>query len=121
MKKLSKRTCNFIETFFSMKDMQYISLKKHDVRILYDFYRKAINDYFSLERKIEILSRELDNAEKIIKNKNLLINETLKYLKSEKEIWKEFYLETGLNNNMMIEYENLINEYEKYIGENNHD
>ena len=55
MKKLSKRSINFIELFLKMKDMKYVSLTKHDVKILYDYYKNAI---YEINRLDELLKKE---------------------------------------------------------------
>ena len=52
MKKLSKKSIDFIELFLKMNDMKYVSLSKHDVEILYDYYNKAI---FEINRLEELL------------------------------------------------------------------
>ena len=44
MKKLSKKSIDFIELFLSLDDMERVSLSKHDVRILYDYYKNAIKE-----------------------------------------------------------------------------
>lgn len=49
MKKLSKRSIDFIEMFLKMNDMKYVSLSKHDVKILYEYYNKAIYKIMELE------------------------------------------------------------------------
>ena len=55
MKKLSKKSIDFIELFLKMNDMKYVSLSKHDIKILYDYYNKAI---FEINRLEEILRDE---------------------------------------------------------------
>lgn len=49
MKKLSKKSVDFIKLFLKIDDMKYISLSKHDVRILYDFYNNALNEIKRLD------------------------------------------------------------------------
>lgn len=55
MKKLSKKSIDFIELFLSLDDMQLVSLTKHDVKILYDYYNNAINE---INRLDELLKKE---------------------------------------------------------------
>jgi hypothetical protein len=56
MKKLSKRSMDFIELFLSLNDMERVSLTKHDVKILYDYYKNAIYEINRLEN--ELLKKE---------------------------------------------------------------
>lgn len=52
MKKLSKRSVDFIELFLSLDDMNRVSLTKHDVKILYDYYKNAIFEINRLEEEL---------------------------------------------------------------------
>lgn len=56
MNKLSKKSIDFIELFLSLNDMNRISLTKHDVKILYDYYKNAIYEINRLED--ELLKKE---------------------------------------------------------------
>lgn len=56
MNKLSKRSIDFIELFLSLNDMDRVSLTKHDVKILYDYYKNAIFEINRLED--ELLKKE---------------------------------------------------------------
>ena len=56
MNKLSKRSIDFIELFLSLNDMNRVSLTKHDVKILYDYYKNAIFEINRLED--ELLKKE---------------------------------------------------------------
>lgn len=49
MKKLSKKSIDYIELFLSLEDMDRVSLSKHDVKILYDYYKNAIYEINRLE------------------------------------------------------------------------
>ena len=49
MNKLSKRSIDFIELFLSLNDMNRVSLTKHYVKILYDYYKNAIYEINRLE------------------------------------------------------------------------
>lgn len=49
MKKLSKKSIDYIELFLSLEDMDRVSLTKHDVKILYDYYKNAIYEINKLE------------------------------------------------------------------------
>lgn len=64
MKRLSTRSIRFIEMFLKMKDMHSIQLPKHDVKILYDYYRIHMNDYFILEDEITRLNNIIDELQK---------------------------------------------------------
>lgn len=56
MNKLSKKSIDFIELFLSLNDMDCVSLTKHDVKILYDYYKNAIYEINRLED--ELLKKE---------------------------------------------------------------
>lgn len=56
MNKLSKKSIDFIELFLKLEDMNRISLSKHDVKILYDYYKNAIFEINRLED--ELLKKE---------------------------------------------------------------
>lgn len=56
MNKLSKKSIDFIELFLSLNDMNRVSLTKHDVKILYDYYKNAIFEINRLED--ELLKKE---------------------------------------------------------------
>ena len=56
MKKLSKRSVDYIELFLTLDDMKRVSLTKHDVKILYGYYKNAIFEINRLED--ELLKKE---------------------------------------------------------------
>ena len=56
MKKLSKRSIDFIELFLSLDNMERVSLTKHDIKILYYHYKNAIFEIGRLED--ELLKKE---------------------------------------------------------------
>lgn len=56
MKKLSKKSIDFIELFLSLNDMKRVNLTKHDVKILYGYYKNAIFEINRLED--ELLKKE---------------------------------------------------------------
>lgn len=49
MKKLSKRSENFIELALKLEDAGHIYLSKHDVKILYDYYKSSHFEIMKLE------------------------------------------------------------------------
>lgn len=57
MKKLSKKSIDFIELFLKTNDMKYVSLSKHDVKILYEYYNKAIYKIMELE---DLIKKEVE-------------------------------------------------------------
>lgn len=64
MIKLSKRSMGYIELFLSLEDMDRVSLSKHDVKILYDYYKNAIYEINRLE--YELLKIKENNYESSI-------------------------------------------------------
>ena len=54
MKKLSKRSIEFIELIMKL-DVDYARLSKHDIKILYDYYKNAIVE---INRLDELLKKE---------------------------------------------------------------
>lgn len=90
MKKLSKRATEFIKLFLSMRDMKYVSLKKHDVRILYDIYEKSIKQYISYEDEIDMLSKDNNKKEKLILKYEDIINAVKQDLVNTKKLNNHF-------------------------------
>ena len=62
MKKLSKKSTEFIELFFKLKDMDSITIKRHDMDILYSHYKYSWYEFNELDNKIEILNNRINNA-----------------------------------------------------------
>lgn len=54
MKKLSKRSENFIELALKLEDVGHISLSKHDVKILYNYYKNSHFEIMKLENQLEV-------------------------------------------------------------------
>lgn len=52
MNKLSKKSIDFIELFLSLQNMDYVRLTKHDVKILYNYYKNAIYEINKLESEL---------------------------------------------------------------------
>lgn len=74
MKKLSKRSKQFIELFLKMDDMKYVSLSKHDVRILYDIYKKSIKEYLVLDDEIRVLTNLINDVKEDLINTKRINN-----------------------------------------------
>jgi len=52
MKKLSKRSTEFIEMFLKM-DVNYATFSKHDIKILYDYYKNALVEINRLDKLLK--------------------------------------------------------------------
>ena len=51
MEKLSAKSIEKIELFLYMEDMNYISLSKHDMELLYNIYNKSVMELLDLEQE----------------------------------------------------------------------
>ena len=52
MKKLSKRSIEFIELIMKL-DVDYARLSKHDIKILYDYYKNALVEINRLDKLLK--------------------------------------------------------------------
>jgi len=75
MKKISKKSNDFIKMFLTMEDMNYISITKHDLKILYNSYKKTIIkdlDLLTLADMLRTLDLEKNTKEDIKSVLNLI-------------------------------------------------
>lgn len=77
MEKLSAKSIEKIELFLYMEDMNYISLSKHDMELLYNIYNKSVMELLDLEQENQELKQDIKNLVHII-NHNCLELETTK-------------------------------------------
>ena len=68
MKKLSKKSTEFIELFFKLKNMDSITIKRHDIDILYKHYKYSWYEFDKLDKEIERLNNIIKQTEEIILN-----------------------------------------------------
>lgn len=64
MQKLSDKSIKKIELFLYMKDMNYISLSRHDMKLLYRIYNIFIVETLELEQENQELKKQLENQQK---------------------------------------------------------
>lgn len=62
MQKLSDKSIKKIELFLYMKDMNYISLSRHDMKLLYRIYNIFIVETLELEQENQELKKQLENC-----------------------------------------------------------
>ena len=68
MKKLSRKSTEFIELFFKLKNMDSITIKRHDMDILYSHYKYSWYEFYKLDNEVQRLNNIINQTEEIILN-----------------------------------------------------
>lgn len=55
MKTLSKRSIDYMNLYLTLNNMNYITINKHDFKILYDYYNFGVAQINNLEQENERL------------------------------------------------------------------
>lgn len=68
MKQLSNKSKKFIELALKLEDAKYISLSKHDVKMLYDHYKNSHFEIMKLENQLEVGEEQYNDLLDAYKN-----------------------------------------------------
>ena len=74
MKTLSKRSIDYMNLYLTMNNMNYITINKHDFKILYSYYNTGIFEINNLQEEVEY--KELWRLEYLKR-----IDKAIKYIK----------------------------------------
>ena len=66
MKKLSKKSTEFIELFFNLKNMDSITIKRHDMDILYSHYKYSWYEFNKFDNEIQRLNNIINQARRML-------------------------------------------------------